>query len=226
LSYRTITIPAAVGGKPGIWIEPFPARVFFCVAATGNFNVGTDGNLPSPMSQGRGFGSANSLKFLQLVFTNDGSAEVVVTAWIADKEFASLAGVQSSVVTVQPEGVFIWDGSNYPGIPGGLNPPADIGLCTIPVSGTIDILQEILIGSFVYQRVGFQVTNTTEGKDLRLMTIYSGFNGRVVDLIRGGTTRFFGAEYTSQSWRLQNNTSSAIVCPITLFMKQTPVSLG
>lgn len=225
MSYRTITIPAAVGDKPGIWIEPFPAKVFFCVAASGDFRVGVDGELPSAMVAGRGFGSSTGLKFSQLVFANDGTEEVTVTAWIADKEFASLAGVNSSVVTVEEKESFIYDLAIYPGIAGGLNPP--VGVCTIPSLQSRDIYATLQIGAFLYKRIAFQVTNTTEGKDLRLMTIYGGgTSGRVIDLIRGGTTRFFGEQYSGQDWRLLNNSAAEIVCPITMIFDSKPVGLA
>jgi hypothetical protein len=90
-SYKTVVIPAAVAGTPGVVSQEVSGSVFYCVAATASFLIRVADQGAQTMSAGRTFGSpsAPGRGFGSLTFENTSGSAITVTYWVGYENFVA-----------------------------------------------------------------------------------------------------------------------------------------
>lgn len=85
--YKTVSIPAAIGGAPGVVSQEVSGSVFYCVTSSGEFVVRVADQGPQTMSSGRWFGTPGGRGFGALTFENTSGSVVTVTFWVGWENF-------------------------------------------------------------------------------------------------------------------------------------------
>lgn len=76
---KTISIPAAVNGKNGVYNERFDLAGFFVASATGQFSVRIGNEALEAAQAGKSFGTNKGPALGRVTFENTGSNAVVIT---------------------------------------------------------------------------------------------------------------------------------------------------
>jgi len=206
---RDITVPAADASGPGIYTESAGGRFFTLLSASGPLRLRINQEETQSLTAGASIGP-HPQPIRSLVFYNAGE---IVTAriYLGDTPMSS-TDVQNVVTTSQAD-TFINTA---------LNPPDGTSL-TIANNATVPMTAKRTIGGKTYKRRSFNVSNTTNGFDLKLCT-YDGANAQItIDLVQGGSVRFFGSDYEGVDLCLQNTSGGPIKAPVTEVLYSTPV---
>lgn len=96
---KNITVPAASGGKDGVYTEKTgDATVFGCVAASGVFKLQVGNDEAVEMNAGDKQGEPGGEKLRSITITNPGSSVLQLKVFIGNKPFTSAAVIPKTAV--------------------------------------------------------------------------------------------------------------------------------
>jgi hypothetical protein len=88
-TFKTVSVPAAVAGTPGVVSQEVSGSVFYCVASTAAIQVRVADQGAQTMSTGRSFGSPGGRGFGSITFENSSGSAITVSYWVGWENFVA-----------------------------------------------------------------------------------------------------------------------------------------